>query len=383
MKKINLFLLAVLVVFSITAQERTVSNGTVYQRNRASDNWYIGLGGGTNIYTTDSENSLDANFGDRLGWMGQLEVGRWNSPNWGSRLVIDAGNIKLNNPDSNGPKQNWAGAHLDLMYNIINAWGSYNPHRVYNPVPYIGIGYMYGFDEDWKKPAQNGSFSKTHNQAFTYNVGLINNFQLTNNVAIFVELGWRVMNNSFDGVKNEKWEHDNMFTGSAGVKFALGGKQDFTSAELMDYNLINDLNNLINRLRTENEQLRERPESCPECPEVQPAIVTEEVYLPNLVQFRINSSTIDKKQQISIYTTAEYMKAHPSAKVEIVAYADKQTGTPDYNLALSERRARAVADALINDYGIDSDRISIGWKGDTEQPYAENSWNRVAIFFVD
>jgi outer membrane protein OmpA-like peptidoglycan-associated protein len=77
------------------------------------------------------------------------------------------------------------------------------------------------------------------------------------------------------------------------------------------------------------------------------------------------------------------MKANANAKVNIVAYADKKTGTPAYNLALSERRAKAVAEALSNEYGISSDRISIDWKGDTEQPYAENEWNRVAVFFVD
>ncbi len=102
-----------------------------------------------------------------------------------------------------------------------------------------------------------------------------------------------------------------------------------------------------------------------------------------MVFFRINSSKIDRGQQVSVYNTAEYMKGNPNAKVNIVAYADKQTGTPEYNFALSEKRARAVADALINDYGISSSRISLDWKGDTEQPYAENAWNRVAIFFVD
>ena len=150
----------------------------------------------------------------------------------------------------------------------------------------------------------------------------------------------------------------------------------------MDYNLINDLNSQINRLRAENEELSLRPESCPECPEVQ-TVVSEGVYVPNVVFFRINSSTIDKGQQVSVYNTAEYLKANENAKVNIIAYADAQTGTPDYNFALSERRARAVADALTSEYGIDSDRISIDWKGDTVQPYAENDWNRVAIFFVD
>ena len=384
MKKFSLLLFSALVAFSISAQEvQNVSHGTVYLKNKASDNWYIGLGGGTNLYFNDTENNADASIGDRLGWMGQLEIGRWNSPNWGGRLVIDGGHIKLVNPDAaRFPELNWLGGHVDLMYNIINAWGSYDPERMYSLIPYLGIGYMYGLDADWKKPNPDGDLFKHQNQSLTYNVGLINNFQLSSNVALFLELGWRVMQGSFDGASNPNNDYDSMFTGTAGVKFGLGGKQDFTPAELMDYNLINDLNSQINRLRAENEELRLRPESCPECPEVQ-TVEAETVYVPNVVFFRINSSTIDKGQQVSVYNTAEYLKANENAKVNIVAYADRQTGTPEYNFALSERRARAVADALTSEYGISSDRISIDWKGDTEQPYAENDWNRVAIFFVE
>ncbi len=383
MKKFSLLLFSALVAFSISAQEvQNVSQGTVYLKNKGSDNWYIGLGGGTNLYFNQTENDADANFGDRLGWMGQLEIGRWNSPNWGARVVIDGGNMQLNAAGANG-EQNWLGGHVDIMYNIINAWGTYNPDRVYSLIPYLGIGYMYGLDTDWKKPNPDGELFKNQNQSLTYNVGLINNFQLSNSVALFLELGWRVMQGNFDGLSNPEFDYDSMFTGTAGIKFGLGGKQDFTPAELMDYNLINDLNSQINRLRAENEQLRQRPESCPDCPEVQPTVVSEGVYVPNVVFFRINSSTIDRGQQVSVYNTAEYLKANNNAKVNIVAYADRQTGTPEYNFALSERRARAVADALINEYGISSDRISIDWKGDTEQPYAENDWNRVAIFFVE
>ena len=77
------------------------------------------------------------------------------------------------------------------------------------------------------------------------------------------------------------------------------------------------------------------------------------------------------------------MKANPNATVKIVAYADKKTGTPAYNYTLSEKRAKAVAKALTDEYGISSNRISVEWKGDTEQPYAENDWNRVAIFFAE
>ena len=384
MKKLSLLLFTALFAFSISAQEvQNVSQGTVYLKNKASDNWYMGLGGGTNLYTTKGESDADASFGDRLGWMGQLEIGRWNSPNWGARLVIDGGHIK-HVAAGIDPEQNWLGGHVDVMYNIINAWGSYDPDRVYSLIPYLGIGYMYGLDADWKKPNPDGDLFKHQNQSLTYNVGLINNFQLSSNVALFLELGWRVMQESFDqSATGGDYEYDSMLTGTAGIKFGLGGKQGFTPAELMDYNLINDLNSQINRLRAENEELSLRPESCPECPEVQTVVADESVYVPNVVFFRINSSTIDKGQQVSVYNTAEYLKANDNAKVNIIAYADAQTGTPDYNFALSERRARAVADALTSEHGIDSDRISIDWKGDTVQPYAENDWNRVAIFFVD
>lgn len=384
MKKFSLLLITALFAFSMSAQEvQNVSNGTVYLKDKASDHWYIGLGGGTNLYLTKAENDADASIGDRLGWMGQLEVGRWNSPVWGTRLVIDGGHIKHVANVPYGPEQNWLGGHLDIMWSMTNALGGYNPDRVWNLAPYLGIGYMYGLNEDWKKPNPDGDLFKFQNQSLTYNVGLINNFQLSRSVALFLELGWRVMQETFDGSGiTGDFEYDSMLTGTAGIKFGLGGKQDFTPAELMDYNLINDLNSQINRLRAENENLRKRPESCPDCPEVAPA-VTESVYVPNVVFFRIDSYKIDKGQQVSVYNTAEYLKANPNATVKIVAYADRQTGTPAYNLALSEKRAKAVADALTSEYGIDSSRISVDWKGDTEQPYAENDWNRVAIFFAE
>ena len=379
MKKFNLLLILAFVALSISAQDaQNVSNGTVYLKDKTSSHWYMGIGGGTNLYNTRSERNANGNFGDRLGWMGQLEVGRWNSPVWGARLVVDGGLINhvATNLPFYGPNKddhNWGGGHLDLMWDMTNALSQYNPDRVWHFVPYGGVGYMFGMS-DWDTSKKI--------QSLTWNAGIINNFNLSKNVALFVDLGWRIFKGSFDGVPTDKYEWDNMFTATAGVKFGLGGKQEFTPAELMDYNLINDLNSQINRLRSENEQLRKRPESCPDCPEIAP-IIEETVFVPNVVFFRIDSYKIDRGQQVSVYNTAEYLKANPNASVKIVAYADKKTGTPAYNFTLSEKRAKAVAKALTDEYSIDANRISVDWKGDTEQPYAENDWNRVAIFFAE
>ena len=87
MKKISLFLISALVVFGLNAQEfQNVSHGDVYLKNKASDNWFMSLAGGANVFFGDGFD--DADFVDVIGWQGQLAVGKWVSPIWGSRLEI-------------------------------------------------------------------------------------------------------------------------------------------------------------------------------------------------------------------------------------------------------------------------------------------------------
>jgi len=55
---------------------------------------------------------------------------------------------------------------------------------------------------------------------------------------------------------------------------------------------------------------------------------------------------IDKNQQINIYNTAEFMKNN-NAPIKVVGYADKKTGTSDYNMGLSEKRARRLLNSSL------------------------------------
>lgn len=100
------------------------------------------------------------------------------------------------------------------------------------------------------------------------------------------------------------------------------------------------------------------------------------------VRFSLNSARISDMEMVNIYNIAEYLKANPDQNVVIAGYADKDTGSSDYNMSLSKRRAEAVKKALVDKYGISADRLSIQAEGSNSQPYDVNNWNRIVIFSV-
>lgn len=100
------------------------------------------------------------------------------------------------------------------------------------------------------------------------------------------------------------------------------------------------------------------------------------------VFFALNSSAIPSGEQQKIEKLAEFMKNHPACKVTISGYADKQTGNADINMRLSKKRAENVA-ARLKEMGIDSQRITVDYKGDTVQPFGTPEENRVSICIAE
>ncbi len=100
------------------------------------------------------------------------------------------------------------------------------------------------------------------------------------------------------------------------------------------------------------------------------------------VRFKINSAYVSSEEMVNVYNVAEYLKANPNTSIVVRGYADEDTGTSEYNMKLSERRAQAVADILVGDYGIDSSRLVLEAAGSNTQVYDTNDWNRIVIFAV-
>ena len=100
-----------------------------------------------------------------------------------------------------------------------------------------------------------------------------------------------------------------------------------------------------------------------------------------LVYFLINQIDIRECEEGKVSQLADVLKKYPNLKVSIVGHADKETGYPKLNMKLSEGRANMVAAAL-ESLGISADRISVDFKGDTENPFDTPETNRVAICTV-
>jgi peptidoglycan-associated lipoprotein len=103
------------------------------------------------------------------------------------------------------------------------------------------------------------------------------------------------------------------------------------------------------------------------------------------IRFEFDSYVIRSEDAQLLDQNADLMKANPSWLVLIEGHAD-QRGTPDYNLALSERRARASMNYLVS-RGVRANRISVMSYGE-QRPIcsvaSEDCWsqNRRAHFLV-
>jgi outer membrane protein OmpA-like peptidoglycan-associated protein len=110
---------------------------------------------------------------------------------------------------------------------------------------------------------------------------------------------------------------------------------------------------------------RPRAAVAPAPPVAAKAITYEDIY------FKFDQSTLSPEAQTILRRNVQVLNANPNTKVRIAGYASS-SGTAEYNQRLSERRANAVRDFLINE-GIARDRVSIIGYGETRPAMQEDN----------
>jgi outer membrane protein OmpA-like peptidoglycan-associated protein len=90
--------------------------------------------------------------------------------------------------------------------------------------------------------------------------------------------------------------------------------------------------------------------------------------------FEINSAAISESYKKDLNAAASVFKSYEDTNILIEGHTD-DTGSAEYNMSLSEKRAKAVRDYLVSQ-GIASSRLTAKWYGEDQPKYPNDEANR-------
>ncbi len=89
------------------------------------------------------------------------------------------------------------------------------------------------------------------------------------------------------------------------------------------------------------------------------------------VKFDFDKAKVKDNSYGDIKNLADFMNQYPQTTTVVEGHTDS-VGTDAYNQGLSERRANAVRDVLVNQYGVSGDRVNAVGYGES-RPVADNA----------
>ena len=385
-KKIFMSCLLLAGVLSASAQEEYPK--TVYDHNPY---WYIQLQGGAQ-YTLG-----EIDFSDLISPNVQVALGRQFSPVFGARLAVNAWQSKAGiEAAANTYKWKWmyVAPGIDLTFNLSNLFCGFNPNRIFNFSVFGGLGANIGWDnkiDDIKAaaaalyPLTTTATGTSENTQYAWDgtkvrvfgrAGVAADFKVSDAVTLGLEVNANTLSDRYNSKKAGNW--DWYFNALAGVKINLGKTYSTRTIEAPKVP-----EKVVERVI---ERVVEKP--APQVVEPTRAVaekkeVEDTKFRRDIFYLKAGKTWIDKSEYKKVKEVADYMKEHPNCTVEVTGYADRGTGNPKINNNLSQRRAQAVANMLIRNYGIKKNRIKVDYKGDTIQPFAKEIENRVAIAICD
>ncbi len=388
MKK--LFLLVAVSLLGITsfAQDETVieiqdKNGP-YVTGAFWDNWFISAGGGVQVYFGKSDTHGD--LGKRLAPALDISIGKWITPSVGVRLQYSGLQAKGYSygdmPFSEGTadnkgfykeKFNTMNLHGDFLWNISNAIGG-EVDRFWNFVPFVGFGW-----------AQAKGNDITNNE-LAANVGLLHNLRISDALNVNIEMRSMFVNQRFAGTTGGK-SINALGTVTAGLtyNFGPGGFKRASDLIVIEDNTqyvqeIAALEGMLAKAEQKRaalmKQLDAKNKEISQMQSVEPMVPV----LPSLaIFFEIGKADLTEKAIINIGYIADVLKQFPEKKFVLYASADKETGTPKFNMELSQKRGQAVYKVMTEKYGISPDQLRVDAVGSSVQKFDGAQLNRVVV----
>ena len=345
-------------------------------------NWFFSIGGGAEA--TFGDNDSAGSFGKRISPTLNVSVGKWFTPGLGLRLqysglqargfTYDAGAdyVKGTQLKDGYYKQrfDYMNLHGDVMFNLNALFGGYNQHRVYEIIPYVGAGFTH-------------NYSKPHREALSVNAGIINKFRISNAIDINLELSAMGVEDKFDGEVGGDHGYDGVLSATVGLTYrfpARGFRRPMP--QLISQIELAAMQDKLAAMGAQNAQLKNaliqaQNQPVAEVTETEVSVPDPDI-APRTVFFTIGSAELSPREIMNLSYLAEQMKQFPNATYTVNGYADSATGTPAFNKELSLKRAQAVKDALVKNYGIAADRLNIEAGGGVDK-FGQPILNRVVL----
>ncbi|SHF76260.1 Outer membrane protein beta-barrel domain-containing protein [Bacteroides luti] len=395
MKKV-FFLLAVAIFTAMSfAQEREKT----LKQYGYWDNWFLQLQMGGQY--TFSECQTYSSFSGKLSPTAALNVGKFFSPEIGSRFQIGGWTSK-NNIVGALYNVTYINANLDVLFNMSNIFRSYRENRGFNLVGILGVGFVHTFKNQnvfvstQFEPQQHTL--KSSNSG-SIRLGLQADIRLSDAWSFNIEANGNLLRDDFNGQEKWKTYNDATLNFLAGFTYRFKNR-GFVLIDPADPILIQSLNERNNELRGEiqilnnqNKELREQLEGYKVRYENKQITETEkntfvdnesalkDTVLISVIVFRTGKSTIETDQEFNLYTVAQYMMKYREKQVTIASYTDVKASTADINLQVSKKRAAAVIKVLSEKYNIPANRfIIINFSGNKQSVPINNIWNKISVY---
>lgn len=373
MKKTILLAVFTLGALSINAQTAVVEGGGFW------DNWSMGLQGGATMKMSGSGffKSARPAFGLTIGkqWTPILGtdiqgMGYINTTN--SSTLIDASDVSLI-------------ARMNLMNLFAGYEGIPRPFEIETST---GLGWLHHYmngegdtDDLSARVGLNFNFNFGENAAWTFGIKPAVVFNLTGDYPS-KKMGFNKRHANMEILMGFTYHFAD---GDGDRHFALVSAVDPMTLAAMNEE-VNDLRAIVAAKDVElvglADELLVVQNQLNEC-RAKNAMANGDTLniVESVVAFRFNQSDVESSQMPSIEHVANYLKNNPNVNVTVNGYASPE-GTEEYNLQLSQRRAEAVKNILVNKYGIAADRISTIGHG-VGDIFSEPAWNRVGICTID
>ena len=382
-KTITMILTAAAVLLSGAA---TSARDGLPETDEFRGHWYIQVQGG--VGQTVGETS----FGSLISPSAAFNFGYRFTPVWGLRAGLSGWQGK---GAVLGPTEVYRYSYLqgsvDVMADICGIFSGYRAGRSLSPYLFAGVGVNGGFNNS-EANSLSGRFPED-NLLWTGRsilpagrFGLGTGIRITDAVHFNVEVNANILGDRFNSKRGSAvdWQLGALagFTFNIGLKKGRKAEPVPSSAPVPVAVQMPEPSEPSEPSRpgaaepsSESVDSAEsgEPSSAESAPQFNP--VQEDIY------FSIGKSVIRPGEKTKLAEVVSLLESYPEAVITVTGHADRATGSAGRNLELSKERARNVAAALM-DGGVSGDRITVLYKGDTENPYSEPERNRVAICIV-